>query len=322
MPRVMRFEAPGSLVHIMARGIDGCQLFGDDNDRTIFIDLLATGLDKTGFLCLAWCLMGNHYHLLLRTNENPMSTLMRPLNGSYARMFNRKNQRRGYLFQDRYKSILCQEQDYAKQLVRYIHLNPIRSGEVSTLTALKMWRWCGHGFLMGVKTNPGSRFQIDGEVLRRFGGEIREARRNYLEYLKEGILVDGLASAGNLDPTGEFETTGAQKGWPTVVGNPDFARKAMENHEIHRRRLHRQADYPAVLHSLHEQICKRCNLDFEQLFERDRKGPRANARTLFCFLARRDHLIPQTPLARYLGVSQTAVAKLQVRGHGLAKPQV
>ena len=105
------------MVHIMARGLDGMTIFRDDADRDFFLSRLSKNLKRTGYTCHAWALMDNHYHLFLRTSEPPMSRLTRPLNGSYCRRFNRKYKRRGYMFQDRFKSVLCQDQEYAKLLI-------------------------------------------------------------------------------------------------------------------------------------------------------------------------------------------------------------
>ena len=187
MPRMLRFAHPGSLVHIIARGIDGQKVFIDNKDREEFLKRLAHGLQKVEYRCLAWCLLSNHYHLFLRTNEIPMSGLMRPLNGGYAQWFNRKYGRRGYLFQDRFKSVLCQDQEYAKQLVRYIHLNPLRAGEAKSLEELKTWPWCGHGFLIGFRGSIGHVFQDRQEALRRFGQTPEVAVSGYLSFLLAGI---------------------------------------------------------------------------------------------------------------------------------------
>ena len=94
MPRKPRLSIPGALHHVMARGIEGRLIFGGDDDRQVFLSLLSVGLEKIGFKCYAWVLMDNHYHLLLRTNENPLSELMRPLNSKYARLIRKKEKNR------------------------------------------------------------------------------------------------------------------------------------------------------------------------------------------------------------------------------------
>jgi REP element-mobilizing transposase RayT len=314
MPRMMRFEFPGSLVHIMARGIDGKVVFADDEDRGQFLAMLRSGIAASGYRCLAWCLMDNHYHLLLRTNENRMSAVMRPLNGGYARWFNRKYSRRGYLFQDRYKSVLCQDQEYALQLIRYIHLNPLRGGQVQSINELKSYRWCGHGFFIGVQGALGDGFQHREEALRRFGADERDALRSYQEFLARGIDSSDLQHSGQLTGDDTTELTGAFRGWPAVIGDADFARKAMEGHEVRVHRRHRQADYGEVLDRVADAVCAQCGIARETLFRRGWGDVRTQARSQFCHRAHVDELIPQMVIARYLLVTVSAVAALLKRG--------
>jgi len=101
--------------------------------------------------CLAWTLMSNHYHLLVRVGSDPLAKLMAPLLGGYASSYNRRHNRCGYVFQNRYKSILCDADNYLLELVRYIHLNPLRAGIVANLKSLDFYPWTGHAGLMGKK---------------------------------------------------------------------------------------------------------------------------------------------------------------------------
>ena len=126
MPRKSRIDAAGALHHIICRGIEQTDIFVDDFDRDNFVERLGKILSETNTPCFAWALLPNHFHLLLRTGEVPLSTIMRRLLTGYAVSFNRRHRRHGHLFQNRYKSILCQDDPYLLELVRYIHLNPLR----------------------------------------------------------------------------------------------------------------------------------------------------------------------------------------------------
>ena len=128
MPRQARIDAPGALQHIIVRGIERKRIFFDDRDRDNFVTRLTTVLPESTARCYAWALIPNHFHLLLCTGNVPMSTVMRRLLTGYAVSFNRRHRRHGQLFQNRYKSILCQQEPYLLELVRYIHLNPLRAG--------------------------------------------------------------------------------------------------------------------------------------------------------------------------------------------------
>ncbi len=310
MPRTMRLEMPGALAHIMAHSIDGKNLFEDDEDRVEFLRRLATGLELTGYQCFAWTLMDNHYHLLVRTNHLPMAKLMRSLNSGYARYYNIKHKRSGYLFQNRFKSILCQDQDYAAQLVKYIHLNPMRAGKVKTLEQLVNWTWCGHGYLLGKEGSMGGVFQNRAECLRRFGEEEQEAIRNYLNFLSEGYSPDDLKNAGQLPETEKTEVVGSCKGWPAVIGDPDFVKQAMEKHRVRMHRLHRKADYSFVLEKTAEEVCRRFGITKEDLMHRGRKDIRTRARADFCYQLYIEELLPLTVIADFLKTTIPPVASL------------
>jgi len=148
MPRLARLDAPGALHHVICRGIERRPIVRDDTDRAAFIDGLGRVLTATGTPCYAWALLSKHVHLLLRTGAVPLTTVMRRLLTGYAGAFNRRHRRHGYLFQNRYKSILCQEKPYLLELVRYLHLNPLRVGLVKDLRALDRYPWSGHSALM------------------------------------------------------------------------------------------------------------------------------------------------------------------------------
>jgi len=122
MPRKTRLDAPGALHHIVVRGIERRKIFRDDSDRDDFLERLSVILGESRTPCYAWALMPKHFHLLLKTGQTPISTLMRRLLTGYAVSFNLRHRRSGHLFQNRYKSILCREDAYLLELVRYIHV--------------------------------------------------------------------------------------------------------------------------------------------------------------------------------------------------------
>ena len=140
MPRKARIDAAGALHHIIVRGIERRKIFWDDTDRDSFVKRLGQVLAETQTDCFAWALIPNHAHLLLRTGLTPISGVMRRLLTGYAVEFNRRHRRHGHVFQNRYKSILCQEDPYLKELVRYIHLNPLRAKLVADYNSLIGWR--------------------------------------------------------------------------------------------------------------------------------------------------------------------------------------
>ena len=153
MPRQSRLDAPGLLQHVMARGIERRDIFKDDKDRESFLDRLAIVLEETQTQCYAWALIPNHFHLFLRTGPTSLSKVMRRLMTGYAVTFNKRHKRSGHLFQNRYKSIICEEDPYLLELIRYIHLNPLRAKLVQDLKELDKYPWTGHSAILGHRQN-------------------------------------------------------------------------------------------------------------------------------------------------------------------------
>ncbi len=207
MPRGPRLYAPGVLEHVMARGIERRKLFRDNHDRDDFLRRLAALTEAGAMAVYAWALMPNHFHLLVRTGSRPLSRSMRSLLTGYAGNFNRRHRRSGHLLHNRYKSIVCDEEPYFLELVRYIHLNPLRAGIVRGLRGLARYPYSGPTALVGkVKY----RWQDTGAVLGHFGVNLRSARRKY-----EGFVADG-ASRGRRP---EFQGGGLVRssgGWRAV----------------------------------------------------------------------------------------------------------
>lgn len=148
MPRRARLDAPGTLHHVIVRGIEKRRIVDDDQDREKFIERLGDLSQRTQTAIYAWSLMTNHAHLLLRSGPQGLAPLMRKLLTGYAGGYNRRHHRHGHLFQNRYKSIVVQEDAYFKELVRYIHLNPLRAGLVRSMAELDRYPWSGHSSLM------------------------------------------------------------------------------------------------------------------------------------------------------------------------------
>jgi REP element-mobilizing transposase RayT len=167
----------------MIRGIEKSTIFRDDGDRKDFLSRVGNLTEKTKTRILAWALMGNHVHFLLVSGSEGISSFMRKLLTGYAIRFNRKHQRSGHLFQNRYKSIVCEKDSYLLELVRYIHLNPIRALVVKSMKELDYYPWSGHSILMGKQKND---WQEREYVLSYFGKEKRKAIRAYRKFTEEG----------------------------------------------------------------------------------------------------------------------------------------
>jgi putative transposase len=140
MLRLARLDAPGVLHHIMGRGIEGKKLFIRDKDREDFIVRLSAMAEEGAMDVYAWSLLPNHFHILAKTKNRSLSSSMRKILTGYAVNFNKRHRRYGHLFQNHYKSIVCQEEAYLRELVRYIHLNLLRTGIVKDVNELERSR--------------------------------------------------------------------------------------------------------------------------------------------------------------------------------------
>ena len=197
MPRKPRLDIKGCLYHVIARGNERHSIFADDEDRERFLSRLKLCMADTGIKCLAWCLMPNHFHLLVLRGERPLSGLMRRLMTGYASYFNRRHTRAGHLFQNRYKSILCDADEYLKELVPYIHLNPVRANIIKHIRGLGGYRWSGHPEIIG--KIPATIISRD-ELLSYYASTEREALRHYMQLLSDRAArrAKGTFSGGGL----------------------------------------------------------------------------------------------------------------------------
>ncbi len=238
MPRKARIDAPGALQHVIIRGIERRKIFRSDYDRENFITRLAELIPECQIDCFAWSLLSNQGHFLLRTGVVPLSVFMSRLLTGYAGWFNKKYHRHGQLFHNRYKSILCQQDPYLKELVRYIHLNPLRAGLVANLKELDQYPWCGHGVIMNKNKQA---WQNINYVYRLFGDRKREARKRYREFVFKGIaegrrpdLTGGglLRSLGGWTALKGFHKAGIRvKGDERILGDSDFVENVLKSAE-------------------------------------------------------------------------------------------
>ena len=182
MARPLRLEFPGAVYHITARGNGRNDIFVDDQDRQQFIAILSETVERYNWLCHAYCLMDNHYHLLIETPDPTLSKGMRQLNGVYTQAFNRSHNRIGHVFQGRFKSIIVEKDDHLLQLCRYIVLNPVRADMVKMV---EQWIWSSYNSTAWKNKMP-ELLTIDW-VLGQFSESIMKARKQYRVYVIDGM---------------------------------------------------------------------------------------------------------------------------------------
>jgi REP-associated tyrosine transposase len=181
MARPLRIEFVGALYHVTARGNAREDIYFDDGDRQQFLSLLSKTVKRHDWYCHAYCLMDNHYHLLIETGTPSLSKGMKLLNGSYTQYFNRRHQRVGHVLQGRFKGILVQKDAYLLELVRYIVLNPVRAGMVHSA---KEWPWSSYCATAGIGKENNC-LTIDW-ILAEFAMTKKAAQQGYCEFVKAG----------------------------------------------------------------------------------------------------------------------------------------
>ena len=321
MPRLARLDAPGILHHVIIRGIERRRIFRDSKDQDDFLGRLGDLIPETRTSCYAWALLTNHAHLLLRTGESPLSTLMRRLLTGYAGRFNRRHKRYGPLFQNRFKSIVCQEDAYLKELVRYIHLNPLRAKIVKDLNELKSYLYCGHSALLGTVTND---WQDTDYVLNIFGTSLSAARRAYGDFVAKGVakgrrsdLVGGglLRSVGGWFELKEFRDSGIRvKGDERILGSSDFVEAVLKQSNEDLQEKYRLAATGPNFETLLRKVARYYRIDPDDLKTAGKESTLTKARTVLCYLAVRKLQISCADVARKLKISPATVSRAASRG--------
>ena len=327
MPRTARLDTPGLLHHIMIRGIERRKIFRDDKDRDNFIERLSILLPETKTQCYAWVFMPNHVHMLLRSGPSGISTLMRRLLTGYAVSFNRRHKRHGQLFQNRYKSIICQEDVYFKELVRYLHLNPLRAKIVKDLNELDRYAYCGHSVLMGKIKRE---WQDVEYILGYFGKRTGTSRKNYRSYIEKGIsmgrrpeLVGGglIRSMGGWDEIKKIRLTGQDriKSDQRILGESDFVLGVLSESEENLTQKYelksRGFNYEKVL----ERVSLLFELEEEYITGKGKQQDRVKARDLLCYWCAIKLGISMAELAKRLDLTLAAVSCAVKRGEKAIK---
>jgi REP element-mobilizing transposase RayT len=317
MPRYARLDAPGVLHHVMVRGLERRVIFKDDVDRMGFLARLAALANAGALTVYAWALLPNHAHFLVRSGNRPLARSMRSLLTGYAGAFNRRHHRVGHLFQNRYKSIVVEEEPYLLELVRYLHLNPLRIKLLSDLQALDRYPWTGHSALLGTTPRP---WQDTATILAQFAPTRRRALSAYQRFVAEGVPQGRrpeLQGGGLIRSLGGWKAVKqlrrgreAYQGDERILGNSDFVTQVTQE-------VARATPAPGphlALDALVAWVCRECGLGPAGLTGGGRHHAVASARAGIAYLWVEHGGHPARPLALFLGVSPQAVYQAVARG--------
>ena len=293
MARSNRLDWKSAVHHVMARGIEKRTIFKDETDKAQFVSRIEKCVAETGVSIYAWALMPNHIHLLIRTRDKPLSKFMQKLLTGHANYFNKKYNRVGHLFQNRYKSILVQAEMYLLKLIRYIHINPLEGGLVSDYRTLRQYPWTGHPGLIYPGYYP---WQDTAQVLNTFSGNKTNKIEQYIhlieepeetayqdERFEEGSFLLGANGLLSLDESKEKEIGGYSQ--YRVLGDEEFARKIYEK-VSHSREGHlrdRRIEHDSVIRIL-EYAAIKWRIPKNALTSRGRTRTVSRARELVCYM--------------------------------------
>jgi REP element-mobilizing transposase RayT len=323
MPRQARLDSPGTLHHVIVRGIEKKEIVSDKYDKADFVKRMGELAQETGTSIYAWSLMTNHAHILLKSGPLGLSKYMRRFLTGYAITYNIRHKRHGHLFQNRYKSIVCDEDAYFQELVRYLHLNPLRAKIVKDMSALDRYFWCGHGVIMGTKRRE---WQDRNYVLAWFGTKESEAKRTYREYVKDGIEQgrrEDLVGGGLIRTLGGWSQVLSLRrskekvlSDERILGSGEFVERILEEAEnevkyqvsINERRIKAEKKI--------QEICRREGLNKEELQGGSRRGRISRIRAQLAIELTERYGLSLAEAGRQLGVSTSAISRIFMRNKG------
>ena len=317
MPRQARLDAPGTLHHVIIRGIEQRSIVEDREDREEFVSRMGQIATETGTVIYAWSLMTNHAHILVRSAQRGLAEYMRRVLTGYAIAYNRRHRRYGHLFQNRYKSIVCDEDVYFCELVRYIHLNPVRVRLVKDISELGRYPWSGHRALMGREHNA---WQPCAYVLSWFGKQEAAARRAYQRYMREGVeqgrrpgLVGGglIRSLGGWSQVRSLRKKGGQALTDErILGGGAFVEKVLKDADEKVPYQFTADGHRSKIAAVIQEACDQKGINEKELRMGSRRGQISTVRSDIARRLVKEYGIPLAEVARQVGVTTSAISNM------------
>jgi REP element-mobilizing transposase RayT len=313
-------DSPGTLHHVIIRGIERGAIFQDDKDRAEFVRRMRELAKASCTTFYAFAMMTNHVHLLLKSGNTGLSTFMRRLLSGYAQYYNRRHQRVGHLFQNRYKSIICEEDAYFSQLIAYIHLNPLRAGIVSSMDDLASYLWCGHSVLVGRQVCD----WLDRDyVLQFFGSREGSAKSAYLKYLESEMKFDReqeLTGGGLVRSHGGWSNVLSMRkqglremGDERILGSGEFVQTILDQAEDEQKYQFSGKERLERMRGDIDEMCRKSGISVEMLRSVSCRRPLPAMRRELAKRFVEEYGVSLAETARQLGVTTNAVCAMLKR---------
>ena len=293
MPRQARIDIPGVLQYVTAQAVKSQKIYYSDDDKKDFVIRLQNILNETQTKCYAWTLMPDHFQLLIRPESTALKKIMRRLMTGYAVSFNLRHHRKGQIFKDRYQSIVCEDEPYLLELIRYIHLTPIRDGIAKNINELGNYQWSGFAFHAGINDYP---FQLGSndfeecgicnksanEVLDLFSNDLKAARKKYIEYLnggtcKKNILKDFKTLKNKLkDKPDKSKKTDTR-----VLGQSNFIEEVLKQDNLLKNKKI-EKHYP--IDEVISKVTSYYEVEIDDMLKGSQKSMVSKARCVICYI--------------------------------------
>jgi len=311
----------GAVHHVIQRGMDRTKIFRDDDDMHLFEKRMGKNFIETGTKCYAWSLMPNHIHLVLSTGEDPIRHALQCIFTGYAMGYNRKYGRTGHVFEHRYQSILCEKETYLLELVRYVHLNPVKAEIVGSVEELSGYRWTGHMAMMGKAVKP---WQDTESILGMFGSREGPARNSYLKFVRGGLkstfveqelMGKGMKRLSEGGWEGDHRKPSESDSYADerIVGSREFVNRVLKE-AGERERWRSKMAGKWTPEKVIERAAKVAGIKVVELKGSGKRPAQCKARLLACKWLVLDLGISETLVAGLLGITQPAVSKAVIRG--------
>jgi putative transposase len=283
MPRHARIDFAGAFHHLYARGIEKRPIFVDEADREDFRRRILFNLDRFRSVILAWALLSNHFHFLYYSHAGDLAKFMRCLMTGYSISFNRRHKRVGHLFQNRYKSSLIDSNRYLAEIIRYIHLNPLRAGDVSSLRELDDYRWSGHREILRGDRVPWRDFPFIAELFPDLGtGSDVE---NYRRFMEAGSNSGQSLSS----PAAETDGVPGRRLLANEVRIPDGMEEAFR-----------------IFSFVADTACRERGRSLDQIQQKSRDSTSSEIRRKILMTCVEDFSVPQKLVCAWLGICEAA----------------
>lgn len=273
MARKPRIHYEGALYHVISRGNNKEFIFSKDEDKNIYLQTILRYKEKYDFKLYAYCIMDNHAHMLIEVGEVPLSKIMQCIQQVFTMKYNKKYNRTGHVFEQRYKAILCNKDEYLLNLVRYIHQNPVRSGIKEKLN----YAWSSHSIYIAMKENKLVDYKYILSILSK---DKSKAIKEYAELMEEKIDLERIKD-GELD-------------------------KEIEQVKEHKKKEIKKFDHNYLI----QKVCQHYKVETNELFKKTRKQKIVNARKAYILLSKKYSNISNKDLAQELNLAESTVSNI------------